>query len=192
MWRCFVAVPLPDELRGALAATVQAWRDDAIAGQLRWTAPEGWHLTLAFLGSTDPGAVPDLLEALGPVAEATPPFAIGAGGLGTFPGPRRARVLWYALADGDGALARLAAAVGAALAPLAPGLDESRPFRGHVTLARARSERGVDLQAWLEQQRVATGSVPVDRLVLYRSHLGGGPARYEALGSVTLAGAAVR
>lgn len=191
MWRCFVAVPLPETLRDEIVRTVTAWRAEPGGPGLRWTAPEGWHLTLAFLGQTEPALVPRLLAAIEQAVGRTAVWDVGAGGLGTFPGPRRARVLWYGIGDPGGDLARLAAAVGDALVPLVPGLRQGQPFRGHVTLARAREPRGEDLSRWLEQRTVPEGRVPVERVVLYRSHLGRGPAQYEELGLVPLARSSV-
>ncbi len=108
-------------------------------------------------------------------------------GLGTFPGPRRARVLWLGIADPEGRLRRLAGSVREALAPEVPDLDGAAPFRAHVTLARVRDQRGADLSAWIAANRAPSGSVAIDRIGLYRSHLGDGPARYESLGSIRLA-----
>ncbi|MFP4235170.1 MAG: 2'-5' RNA ligase family protein, partial [Nitriliruptoraceae bacterium] len=49
--RTFVALGLPDEPRARLAAAT-AWLRGQGRG-LRPTAPDGWHLTLAFLGPLD-------------------------------------------------------------------------------------------------------------------------------------------
>jgi 2'-5' RNA ligase len=62
-------------------------------------------------------------------------------------------------------------------------------FRGHLTLARARDRFGTDAGGLVDVP-VPTSRLVVDRLVLYRSHLGRGPARYEALASGELRGAA--
>ncbi len=185
-WRCFVAVPLSEALVGALARTVTDWRADPAAPDLRWTEPAGWHLTLAFLGDIDPEAVPSLLEALRSALDGYPAWRADTGELGTFPGPLRARVLWYGVGDADGRLARLAHAARTSLAPLVPSLRSGSPFRAHVTLARAR-QSGIDLGAWLAVHAGPRSSLRVDQVVLYRSLLGAGrPARYESLGAVAL------
>ncbi|HEX6475430.1 MAG TPA: hypothetical protein VF114_10150, partial [Candidatus Limnocylindria bacterium] len=52
-WRCFVAVPLPADLRTALSEWVSGIRQDAaLEADWRWTDPDGWHDTLDFLGAT--------------------------------------------------------------------------------------------------------------------------------------------
>ena len=79
------------------------------------------------------------------------------GGLGAFPSPGSARVLWYGVADPDGRLAALAGDLTGAL-----GLDGRGPFRPHVTLARARREP-VDLRRWLGAAASAPEGVLVGR-----------------------------
>jgi 2'-5' RNA ligase len=95
-------------------------------------------------------------------------------------------VLWYGLTDADGVAASLAKGIRRTLSPMVPGLDDGSPFRPHVTLGRAKAERGVDLVSWIAGRAVPTGVVPLERVILYRSHLGRGPAHYEPLGGVTV------
>ena len=185
-WRCFVAVPLPDGLRSDLTDVVGAWRDEAHAPDLRWTDPAGWHLTLAFLGWIDADLNHEVLDRLVAPARRARPADLIAGGLGAFPSPRRARVVWYGIADELGSAARLAEGIRRALAPVVPRVEQGSPFRPHVTLARVRAERGTDLSAWIAGRVLPAGVVPLERVILYRSHLGRGPAQYEPLGAVTV------
>lgn len=174
-WRCFVAVPLPDGLRASLAAAVDGWRARGDLAGARWTDPAGWHLTLAFLGATDPARVPTLTRSIADVAARHRPWSAPSGGLGGFPSAARARVAWYGIVDDDRRLGRLATDMRHAL-----GLEAGGRFRAHVTLARARGEP-LDLRAWVRESSAPQGRVDVGRLELMRSHLGRGPARYETL-----------
>jgi 2'-5' RNA ligase len=182
-WRCFVAVPIDDELRTAVATTVRELRAAPGADDWRWTDAEGWHVTLAFLGAMDPASVPAHAAALSAVADAQAAFTLAAGGLGAFPGPRHARVLWYGVADTRGELRRLARAAAQAV-----GLPDEGRFRGHLTLARARERLGTDASALLAGATPRMSQLVVDRVVLFRSHLGRGPATYEALATAPLVG----
>ena len=119
-WRCFVAVPLPEDLRLDLTNDVTAWRAEPDAPDLRWTDPAGWHLTLAFLGWIDAELSEDVLARLVAPAKNARQADLTAGGLGAFPSPRRARVLWYGIADERSTAGILAAGVRRALAPIAP------------------------------------------------------------------------
>ena len=152
-WRCFVAVPIGESLRADLRAAVDAWRKEPALAGMRWTDPEGWHLTLAFLGPIDAASIPELVEQLAAVAQAHPTTRSATGGLGAFPTPAHARVAWYGVEDADDRLSHLASAVAVALALDGDG---SRPFRPHLTLARARRE-AADLRAWLASASAPEG-----------------------------------
>jgi 2'-5' RNA ligase len=185
-WRCFVAIPISDELRRQLVGAMEALRAHPDAGGWRWTDPGGWHLTLAFLGSTDPDRVGSLTDALSRATSDVDAFTVAAGGVGVFPARRSARVLWYGTSDDGGRLADLAARV-----QRATGTEERRPYRGHLTLARARDPRGVPADRLLEAASTfPTGTIEVREVVVFRSHLGRRPAVYEALSSIPLAAVA--
>lgn len=184
-WRCFVSMPLDDALRSALAVSVATWRTEPPADALRWSGPEGWHLTVAFLGGVPPDTVGSIVSTVEGVAAAHPRLRLPTGRLGAFPRSGSARVLWYAVGDPHGAVGAIAAHLARAL-----DLPHEEPFRPHVTLARAR--RGhVDLRGWIEPASIAApeATLSVDHLELMRSHLGAGPARYETLAAIALGGA---
>jgi 2'-5' RNA ligase len=187
-WRCFVAVPIGEELRAELAVAVAALRraEPETDAAFRWSEPQGWHVTLAFLGATDADQVPSIVEALRAETADIGSFEVSSGGMGAFPSARRARVLWYRVLDEERRLRLLSRSVRDAL-----GLDAGAPFRAHVTLARARAREGVKLGERLMAAHTPAGWIVADRVVLYRSHLGRGPARYETLADLPLlAGAA--
>lgn len=178
--RLFVAVPLPMQLRSDLAAAVESWRVDPGIGMpdLRWTGPDAWHVTLAFLGATSPSAVRDRMSVLQSEVRGRSGFDLPTGGLGVFHGASRAGVLWYGVRD-DGRLRALAHSIRRALR-----VGEARPFRPHVTLARLTS--AVSLAEWLADRHAPDGLLSVDRVALMRSHLDHGPAWYEEVGAVPL------
>jgi RNA 2',3'-cyclic 3'-phosphodiesterase len=176
--RLFVAVDMPEEAKGALEQAINPWRERLGAG--RWVVRDNWHVTLKFLGRTWPRLLP-VVEAAGrEVAVGVAPFEVRLSGLGVFPGPSRARVFWAGLDDRDGRLTGLAAGLDAGLAEEFP--PEKRAFTPHLTVARFNPPIPMREHA----EAVADASIdaqpfPVDRLVLYRSHLSPRGARYEAL-----------
>jgi RNA 2',3'-cyclic 3'-phosphodiesterase len=176
-WRCFVAVPVTDQLRATLAADVDRLRQahPGLDSDWRWVSPAEWHVTLAFLGDTEPGDVSRLGELLQGVAESHHPFTLLTEGIGVFPSPRAARVLWHGVLDPDGQLAGLAGEVRRAL-----GLDPAT-LSAHVTLGRSRHRHGAEVNGLLRAASVSSGRLQVDRAVLFRSHRTSGPASYEAL-----------
>jgi 2'-5' RNA ligase len=186
--RLFVAVAPPPEVLSDLDAAVASHRATHSAHrELRWTGPQDWHLTLAFLGDVPGPAAARLAPRLARAAAGHRPFPLALAGAGAFPAAARARVLWCGLAGDRPALAALAASVaGAATRAGAAPPDAGRPFRPHLTLARCRTQADVsDLVTVL--RAYAGPSWRVDRIHLIDSHPGGQP-RYTTIGSWPLNG----
>ena len=188
-WRCFVAVPVPDALRHGLTASVDGWKTEPGAPDLRWTDPDGWHVTLAFLGATDAEAVPGLGRALESVTAVLPPsfspLRLRTGALGAFPRVTAAQSVWLGIDDSKRELRDLADAVQKVV--LQP--EKWRRLRPHLTLGRSRIRRGEPLDGWLTGRAFPTTEFAVRDVVLFRSYLGRGPARYEELARFPLGGA---
>ncbi|MBW2355847.1 MAG: RNA 2',3'-cyclic phosphodiesterase [Deltaproteobacteria bacterium] len=186
--RTFVAVPLPAPVRAALGDLSARIRTGGLRG--RWVPPENLHLTLAFLGDTETRAVAPIRAALTRAAAGCQAFDLTPAGLGVFPGPRRPRVLWVGLQGGLEALGALAEAVGSALAAIGFPLPR-RGAVGHLTLARAKEVFDPEALAAVFQRHGGFAGPPfhVHRIVLYRSQLGAGPARYSPLAEAALGAA---
>jgi 2'-5' RNA ligase len=181
VYRAFIALRLPPQVRAHLAEVQACLADRGV--RARWVRPESMHLTLKFLGPLLPEKVAAVAAALDPVAAACPPLALTTAGLGGFPSQRKARVLWVGVGGERTRLVELQQAIDTALAPLAwPA--EKRPFKGHLTLARAKG-RGFfadDIAVRLAQcEPGAAVAFEADCLTLYRSHLDPRGAVYEAL-----------
>jgi RNA 2',3'-cyclic 3'-phosphodiesterase len=186
--RLFVAVVPPPEVLGDLDTAVAPYRAGRTPGRdLRWSGPEDWHLTLAFLGDGPEPVADRLGPELARAAHRHPPFPLALAGAGAFPSAGCARVLWCGLSGDRPALASLAASVAAAATRAgAPPTDPGRPFRPHLTLARGRTPADLgDLVAALSPYQGPQW--PVDRLELIESHLGGRP-RYTTIGRWSLDG----
>jgi 2'-5' RNA ligase len=171
--RLFIAIPLGEAVEAALQRLTGRLRP--AAPDLRWSAPESWHITLQFLGNTTEEQYGCLLPRLSELKAA--PFAIDFEGLGIF---ERAGVFFLKVAPSP-ALAALQKRVVAATQPC--GFEpEDRPYRPHITLARAKSgNRSRELRALLER---AGPKVHFERVIatefrLYESHLSSAGSRYE-------------
>lgn len=193
--RLFVAVPLPDDAVAAVVDVVAHVRAQGLptgARDVRWVRLDGLHLTLRFLGPTAPDRIPPTEEAVRRAAVSAPiaPIPAVLAGAGTFPPGGRPRVLWIGLADGATALSDLATAVNEALV-MAGWPPDDRPLRPHLTLARSDGIAvgrlvGDRLIAAMAGRRIA---FTVDRLGLFESVTGGGPARYVPVAEVALGAA---
>ena len=171
--RAFLAVPLPEAQRQSLAAHLEEC--DQVAPSYRWVPPQNLHVTLRFLGGLDPATVQRLQAELRRVRAS--PFRLALDGRDAF-GPRSSpRVVWLSVTEGARDCAALAASLERACQ--AAGLEpEPRPFRAHLTLARARPG-AARLPALPEPPALEAWTVC--DFVLYESRLGGRAAAYVPL-----------
>jgi 2'-5' RNA ligase len=178
--RAFVALPVPDALRGDIAETMR--RLKRAISDVRMVRDDGVHVTLRFLGWTHPERLAALEEPLRAAASACPPLSMRIRGLGTFPERGSPRVLWLGLSMPPAAHALQSACEGAAVRA---GFEaEPRAFQPHLTLGR-----------WRERTRrpalpeVDLGEGVVDRLVLFRSQPRSSGSEYTPLSEFPLQGA---
>ena len=187
--RSFVAVRLDEAVNAAIAPVAARLRETTRRFGMRcsWTAVDGWHLTLKFLGQAERGRLAQLADAIETVASHGRPCQVEACGIGFIPGRGRPRVI-HAQVEGEALLA-LASEVETAAA--ACGFEpEERGFKGHMTIARVRQpgrwrEFKEDLGAC---RTMHFGTSRISELAIYESKLGRGPARYDRIRAFELAG----
>ena len=186
--RLFVAVPISEPARVAVAAVVERIRADEPEGRgVRWVRLDGLHITLRFLGPTAESRVVDVAAAVAGAADGVAPFAIRLAGADAFPPTGRPRTLWLDLDRGADDLAALAARLDDALE--AAGWErERRPFRAHLTLARADGVRAGPTTVAALRAAAAELAIesPIERVVLFESITGSGRARYVGRADVSL------
>jgi 2'-5' RNA ligase len=185
--RLFLAFDLPEEHR--LEIRRRAGRVKPELPAARWVPAENLHLTLAFLGATDPARLDGLIQAVRPAFAACPPLELVAAGGGTFPPGRPARVAWVGIEGPPALMAaqRRAAAAATGCLGLKP---DRRPFHPHVTLARPRkpwNRRASERFAAAFEGRIGD-PFPVAEGVLYRSDLTPGGAVYTVVERFPLRG----
>ena len=185
--RAFIGIPLPGDIRACLE---RLQRELAASGaDVKWVAPDHWHVTLKFLDEMSHEQRHAVEALLARLVRREAPFQIRLEGLGAFPSMQAPRVVWVGITQGNEALARLAGAIdreGAALDLRA----EARAFSPHLTLGRVRSPRGraalarqLETTAW-----PAPAAWRVASLVLYQSVLSPEGPHYTALADIPLRG----
>jgi RNA 2',3'-cyclic 3'-phosphodiesterase len=171
--RLFCALQLPERA----VREIGEWQRAHLPGGVRVVPPENLHITLVFLGARPEGDVPAVAAELRAAsAEAEPP---------TFCVVRyreTPRVGMLELDEDDGRGRSLASALQRRLEELGLVRPEGRSWRPHVTVARFRERPG------LSPPPPNIRSIHVVRSALYRSFLGAGGARYDALESEALGG----
>jgi 2'-5' RNA ligase len=189
MLRSFIAVEIPTGIQTALAGSLASLKQALPKPLVRWVAPQNVHLTLKFLGDVSPANLERLAETLKAEVANHETFTLSVGGLGAFPTPNRARILWVGL-EAPAALMALLRGIEAATASLGfPA--EDRPFSPHLTIGRVgQNVSGTGLQhirAALESTPVGIlGTVHVDTVYIFKSDLQPGGAVYTPLHTLPL------
>lgn len=183
--RAFVAILPPPEVVEHLDEFLSVRRD---AAAFRWSAPEQWHVTLAFTASLPERGLDELDDLLDDVATRRSPFGLRVAGGGAFPHADGARVLFAGLdADDDSTLEQLSAGCRSALSRAGAQVDGQR-FHPHLTLARLG--RPANVTSWVRLLDAYDGPRwEVDEVALVASHLGEGPRRrprHEVVGTYAL------
>ncbi len=179
--RLFAAVELPSDIRTAIEVATAPLRT-AIPG-FRWVPQENLHLTLVFVGWVRDDEVEPVRAALETAVAPAAPFTARLGGAGRFPERGKARVLWVGFTAGAEALADVAER---ARTGVADRVTDARPFRPHITVARAKPPARVAARA-LDIAPVDR-DVTVEAVTLFRSHLRSPHPRYEPIAHLGLRG----
>lgn len=151
---------------------------------VRWVKPEQMHLTLAFLGEVTQDFIESAKERLGSAAAEHESFSCRLKGLGAFPSPARARVVWIGIEEGKEQLKRLQASVSRELVKIGY-VSEKRSYSPHLTLGRLKMPADVQgiCRTGFESERFI-----IDRVVLFQSILRPEGPEYVKLGAWVLAG----
>jgi 2'-5' RNA ligase len=183
--RAFFAVEPGEAAKLALAALVRELRGRPDGDAVRWVRPEGFHVTLRFLGNVPSTELPALAQAVLAALTGAPGFRVTLGAVRAFPSARQPRVV---VAELEPEAELLALAERVEVGVVAAGRGPSpRRFRAHLTLGRVRGRRlpPLDLPA-------AGGEIDVHEVVLFRSDLGRDGSRYTPIANLPLAGSAPR
>jgi 2'-5' RNA ligase len=187
--RTFIALPIPHvqrtrlgRLQGLIAPEVP---------NARWTEPDQFHLTLAFIGDVPDVDLNQFCRAVAGAAVAFDPFVINLQSLGAFPDPGRPRVVWVGVTGpGLEVLGPLREAVATAAVEAGYPPEDDR-FHPHVTLGRIKSKRGqeVEIARLIPHYRSwAAGQFTVSEVIVYASTLTPEGPSYMVLSRAPLLG----
>jgi len=180
--RLFIAVDVPLPATQVVSAAIAPWRE--AFPDVRWVAPQNWHVTLKFLGRSPGRLVPWIEESVEGTVVAHAPVTASVRALGAFPSPGRARVLWAGIDDPASGLAALVGDLEARFAD--EFRAEMRRFHPHLTVAR--SEPPIRLPESYADTPLVSDPFVIERVVLFESHLRGSSPKYEPLRTFELGG----
>ncbi len=178
MARLFIALELSERQKKEIRAFQEKIKN-YLEGT-RWVKPEGLHLTLKFLGETDEVHLDQIKKAMEETASSIKRFEIVYGKSGVFPSPRKARIIWVGLKEGDKTVRLLAARMDQALTRI--GFEpEKRSYTPHLTIGRVRgSVPEKEARCYIDRESsFATAAHTVGGITLFESNLSPQGATYS-------------
>jgi 2'-5' RNA ligase len=172
--RTFIAVEIPHPLQETLQQKTKPLRQSIGSSIVRWVPSENIHLTLKFLGNVSSANIDMLTQMLHTLADSCSSFDIHLNGLGSFPSPKRPRVLFIGI-QAPAELEALWRGVESETTRL--GYEsEKHGFSPHLTLGRVRQNSSTPdqqkIRRALEETKIdSLGTTRVDSVHLYKSEL---------------------
>jgi 2'-5' RNA ligase len=130
--------------------------------------PQNFHFTLIFLGEKSDSEIESIRTKIAQVQ--FEPFTIVFTGVGAFPKPSSARIVWVGLDQTGGQkLMALANDVMARMAEL--GFSPDKPFSPHMTILRAKHRHVQIGEVPVKYEKRSFGSEVIDKVYLKKSDL---------------------
>ena len=171
--RAFIAVEVPLEIRQDVQHATSNLRRDT-GSLIRWVAVENMHLTLKFLGEIPFANIEVLTQMIHAEADSFNCFDIHLTGIGSFPSPKRPRVIYIGI-QSPAELEAFQRQLESATRRLRYN-SEARAFAPHLTIGRVRQNIPADdqqkIRRALEESKIdSLGTARVNSVHLYKSDL---------------------
>jgi len=181
-FRTFIGLPLQVEepFLQARYKLIAALKEERIS----WTNPDQYHVTLRFIGDTEPRAIIKIGSALHTGISIPERTMLEIDRLDSFGPRKRPRVIWVGFEE-SAFFDSLKLEVDRALELSGiPAVEQ--PFRAHLTLGRVRSLQNVQRYFEIvgEMNQQFSGRVVFEKLVFFRSILGPGGPEYRVLDEI--------
>jgi 2'-5' RNA ligase len=182
--RTFIAIDPGDIIRNRLIKLQEKLRP--AHADIRWTRPEGLHLTLAFLGNLSMNQIRTLTGKLDFHLKQQSVFNLISSGVGTFGHRNNPRILWAGISESK-ALQTVQYQTVTAIDDA--GIEYSAPpFSPHLTIGRVKSKKRITelLRLIEENQHVRIGQTEVRSIEVIKSTLTPSGAEYSTMHRVEL------
>ena len=173
--RAFIALEIPAKVQKEIHQATSKTRSE-VGSLIRWVPAENLHLTLKFLGEISTTHVEFLTQMLRAEADSHRCFDMHFTGLGSFPNPKRPRVIYIGI-QAPTELNALQHAVESGAHKLGYQ-SEDRGFSPHLTLGRVKHASHLSasdqhkIRYTLEHTKIdSLGTARVDSVHLYKSDL---------------------
>jgi 2'-5' RNA ligase len=184
--RVFIALDISTEAREVCNMHIDRLRRAFPNVRVGWERPEKLHITLKFLGDTEPWELEKLISAMGEIAGRHASFRLKLSDTGRFPSRQRPRILWIGFIDNSDVLSELHADI-EDVCRRQGFKEDGRRYWPHVTIGRIREPMRASV---LCDAHLRTAIEPVEfeiaEIAIYESKLQSSGSVYSVLSTVNL------
>lgn len=134
--RLFIALDIPDAAQEMIKNIGDVLRKSGV--RAKWVEQKNIHMTLKFLGDTDPSMIPPITDLLDKMLEGFPPLKLSIFKAGAFPDTSRPSVLWAGVSGDIEVAMKLARSIDRTLFEILEIPRETKSFKPHITFARIK------------------------------------------------------
>ena len=176
--RLFLAIDFPEVIKQSLCNEIVILKEKF--PDLKWIKKPALHLTLKFLGETEPTLQRKVESALNAAFQITDTFDLRTTITGFFPNPQKARVFYLGLGPSQ-TLQKCYDIIEDNLSEL--GIEkEKRKFNPHITIARIKNiSLDLDEQLVLQKYKIQEIKISVNEITLMSSHFSPTGVRYTSV-----------
>ena len=186
MARLFVSVDIPGSLDHELRR-LQNQLDNTNA-DLNIVSLDKIHITLKFLGDTDPDRVDEIENVMKDSVKNIDPFDVDLDGVGVFPARDYITVVWAGVSRGTNPLTEIHRNLEEKLVERELADPEDHDFTPHATLARMKSGRGKsEIHDFLDKNNDRSlGIFTLNTIQLMKSNLKSNGPQYSVVKQIQL------
>jgi 2'-5' RNA ligase len=167
--RTFISFDTPEPIRAKII-TVQNELQKTEA-DIRWESIDKFHVTIKFLGDVEDALLPHVIEDIKTTLNDFTPFNVTYVGIGAFPNNRNPRIIWAGCKNVDGTLLTLKQSLDGCLVLRGFPIDH-RTFQPHITLGRAKTNRGShEIQEALQRIQLKPQHATIQEIHVMKSEL---------------------
>ncbi|MEO0131770.1 MAG: RNA 2',3'-cyclic phosphodiesterase [candidate division WOR-3 bacterium] len=185
--RSFIALPIPDRLKTEIAVMIEEFTREfsnvSAPLPIKWVSRENLHITLVFLGEISSDFLNKTQDILKELTKTVTPFKVQLRGLGAFPNPRSARVVWIGIKEGAEQISYFQNKLEEALMTIGYKPEE-RKFHPHLTIGRIKVPlTGPNKEKFLKilETNYQSEVFPINNVILFKSTLTPSGPIYEII-----------
>jgi len=181
--RLFIAIDLPQDLKEELSHLMTKLKK--CAADAKWVEPQNLHLSLKFLGEVAEDKIKKIEDIISIVSKKYMTLELSLEKFCFFPNKTHPRVFFVATDKGE-EMKKIYSSFEDALQDI--GFKKEGRFKSHITLARFRSSKNIDVLKKQIESITIKGEFPANEIILFKSILNPQGPIYEKIFSALFQG----